>query len=138
MTRYELPHCDELIKDFEKILSKMMGEGVKICLVYNCKKVMLDDIKNIVCEVWGLPWEHIVKSRRSKEIIYARMGFVYLARKYTNEIDKVIAEMIKRNRTSVITNHRSICNLMYTHDVNVYPFINTCIEMIEQIKNNQQ
>ena len=125
-----------LIEQMEVFLSSVYNEPVRLRMILEAKFISVEFIKEMVCTGFCLTWDEITAPSRKYDIIYARMSFCYLCRRYTTATDNHIADQIKKDRTSVIANSQTIDSLLFTKDEMVYPVLKPIIDQLNRLKND--
>jgi len=125
-----------LVRQMEQLLSTINDKPVVLKIVYPNSLISIEFIKTLICNGFELEWREIIKHTKRNRIVFARMSFSYLAKVFTVESDEQIAQHIKRHRTAVIANSKTIINMMWAQDDNVYPILHPIIEQLKQIKND--
>lgn len=93
---------------------------------------IVEFIEQVVCTQFQVSRDLIYTKTRKREVVVARMAFMYLLKKHTSFSLKKIGITLRRDHTTVIHAIKTIDDLM-----SVYPDIKRSIQILHNsIKNN--
>ncbi len=125
---YIAEHVNESVRDLEGFINSLIANSIHLNCDINMslvnkilpqftnetmKPTTFDDIKNVVCEHFGLTQEDLCSRCRKRPLAYIRQLAIYFANKYTDLSSVQIGKQIGgRNHATVIHSINQIKNLI--------------------------
>lgn len=130
----KLEFLEKRVNFLEKILLSKKIEIPNVTDIYKERKMKIDDLLKFVSIRYGLNVEDMLVYNRSMNNTDARSVCVYILKQYFGLTDSDIAEIIKRDRSTVVFTYHKIKQFFYNNEK--YGIKDVRIEKIIQIINN--
>lgn len=122
-----------LLTECEEHIRAALGLNVIASVIIRPAAVDEETIKDKVCEVFEVPWEHIYAHRRTSNTANARMAYSYLLSKFMRMSYPAIGKLMNRHHTTIIYEVRKAEGYLQVQDAQVAPKLTAIITYLNSI-----